>query len=930
MAVVRNLMIRIGADYSAARRAMQGATRELQNFRRNTERTTNRIQGRRGLGGIAEEMKSLSATVADSFSRLRGVRGIGGVLSELKSLRPALSAATKGFRGVALAAGGASAALGPVGISLAAITAALSVLATGLYQLSQTAARFEADMGRLNITLREGARAYMDWAQAQGLAKQTAAELGATYGNLLASFISDTKQLQESTQDLVHATRVIASYTGRDIDDVFNRIRSGMLGSTEAIEDLGVYVNISMIESTEAFRRFAGDKSWNQLTFQQQQQIRLAAILEQTYKRYGYDLQNNVMTRQERLLEQFKDIRLHLSQAFLPIWDAVLPALTRMAEALADVTEQLARFTYWLRGWDYDEMNRGAQGAERNAEAIEELGESLEETGKQAAKARSELASFDRLNLLGFGTGAGQSGSGRGSGGSGAGVADGGRPSLGGRSPFDIEIPKIPPLRIEFEPPRPPDAGIGAVATAVVSTVNNLVSEVNAKLREMWGSITLQGQLGIATQKAMWDELAGAVTGVTVPSLVLGVQLQWQSMWQKLRELTQIGSLEQKLSWQSMWDFLRAQTLAGVANQVSNWQQMWKALKTEALAGETALRTNWGVMWDSLKVTTYAGASSVKAQFSEMLTSIRQNATTDTSAVWNTWKTFLAGVLADLVSTRPRVAAEWERLKTSIESIKNPISAAREAWSSALSFMSEKLNQHSPVFQKGWSLISSYVSSLIPDLNSVRSAWASALSDMQQNALSRLSVVISKVYEVINAWNSLKQALTGASLEIRTDFQSRLNDLKEFYRQALPAAGQELWEYTKQYAPYAPVGGAAGQVGKTLPRIGKVTREVTDWLRNIGNLVPQFAAGGVVSGPTLAMVGEYVGAGSNPEVIAPLSDLQSMIGTDEQVAVLRQILQAVREGQSVTVTISEDEVTQAVIRGHNKRARRLGKSELIL
>lgn len=908
MAVVRNLMIRIGADYSAARRAMQGATRELQNFRRNTERTTNRIQGRRGLGGIAEEMKSLSATVADSFSRLRGVRGIGGVLSELKSLRPALSAATKGFRGVALAAGGASAALGPVGISLAAITAALSVLATGLYQLSQTAARFEADMGRLNITLREGARGYMEWARAQGLAKSTAAELGATYGNLLASFISDTKELQKSTQDLVHATRIIASYTGRDMDDVFNRIRSGMLGSTEAIEDLGVYVNISMIESTEAFRRFAGDKSWSQLTFQQQQQIRLAAILEQTYKRYGYDLQNNVMTRQERLLEQFKDIRLHLSQAFLPIWDAVLPALTRMAEALADVTEQLARFTYWLRGWDYDEMNRGAQGAERNAEAIDELGESLEETGKQAAKARSELASFDRLNLLGFGSGAGQSGTGRGSGGSGAGVADGGRPSLGGRSPFDIEIPKIPPLRIEFEPPRPPDAGIGAVATAVVSTVNNLVSEVNAKLREMWGGITLQGQLGIATQKAMWDELAGALTGVTVPSLVLGVQLQWQSMWQKLRELTQIGSLEQKLSWQSMWE----------------------TLKAGALAGATALRTNWGVMWDSLKVTTYAGASSVKAQFSEMLASIRQNATTVTSTVWNTWKTFLAGVLADLVSTRPRVAAEWERLKTSIESIKNPISAAREAWSSALSFMSEKLNQYSPVFQKGWSLISSYVSSLIPDLNSVRSAWASALSDMQQNALSRLSVVISKVYEVINAWNSLKQALTGTSFEIRTDFQSRLNDLKEFYRQALPAAGQELWEYTKQYAPYAPIGGAAGQVGKTLPRIGKVTREVTDWLRNIGNLVPQFAAGGIVSGPTLAMVGEYAGAGSNPEVIAPLSDLQSMIGTDEQTAVLRQILQAVREGQTVTVTISEDEIAQAAINGHNRRARRLGKSELIL
>lgn len=41
--------------------------------------------------------------------------------------------------------------------------------------------------------------------------------------------------------------------------------------------------------------------------------------------------------------------------------------------------------------------------------------------------------------------------------------------------------------------------------------------------------------------------------------------------------------------------------------------------------------------------------------------------------------------------------------------------------------------------------------------------------------------------------------------------------------------------------------------------------------------VMPFANGGVVSGPTLALVGEYAGASSNPEVIAPLDKLRSMI-----------------------------------------------------
>ena len=41
-----------------------------------------------------------------------------------------------------------------------------------------------------------------------------------------------------------------------------------------------------------------------------------------------------------------------------------------------------------------------------------------------------------------------------------------------------------------------------------------------------------------------------------------------------------------------------------------------------------------------------------------------------------------------------------------------------------------------------------------------------------------------------------------------------------------------------------------------------------------------FANGGIVSGPTMGLVGEYPGARQNPEVIAPLNKLQSMIGAN--------------------------------------------------
>ena len=42
--------------------------------------------------------------------------------------------------------------------------------------------------------------------------------------------------------------------------------------------------------------------------------------------------------------------------------------------------------------------------------------------------------------------------------------------------------------------------------------------------------------------------------------------------------------------------------------------------------------------------------------------------------------------------------------------------------------------------------------------------------------------------------------------------------------------------------------------------------------------IPKFAKGGIVSTPTMGMFGEYPGARSNPEVVAPLDKLTGMIG----------------------------------------------------
>ncbi|MCD8025365.1 MAG: hypothetical protein LUF33_00070 [Clostridiales bacterium] len=61
--------------------------------------------------------------------------------------------------------------------------------------------------------------------------------------------------------------------------------------------------------------------------------------------------------------------------------------------------------------------------------------------------------------------------------------------------------------------------------------------------------------------------------------------------------------------------------------------------------------------------------------------------------------------------------------------------------------------------------------------------------------------------------------------------------------------------------------------------------------------LPRFAKGAIVKAPTLAVVGDNAGAGTgNPEVIAPLSKLQTMMNTSsgEDAAILSQILDYIK------------------------------------
>lgn len=190
--------------------------------------------------------------------------------------------------------------------------------------------------GEASDTIKEFAN---NTALSYNMSSKSAYKYSQIFGNLIQSMTDDQTKNAQYTQDLLKASSVIASATGRTMEDVMDRIRSGLLGNTEAIEDLGVNVNVSLLESTDAFKRFAGDKSWNQLDFQTQQQIRLFGILEQTTKKYGDEVNVNTTSKVQKLTSKLENMGSKLSSKLLPIVDKWIDKADKWIDKLDDMDD---------------------------------------------------------------------------------------------------------------------------------------------------------------------------------------------------------------------------------------------------------------------------------------------------------------------------------------------------------------------------------------------------------------------------------------------------------------------------------------------------------------------------------------------------------------------------------------------------------------
>jgi hypothetical protein len=125
--------------------------------------------------------------------------------------------------------------------------------------------------------------------------------------------------------------------------------------------------------------------------------------------------------------------------------------------------------------------------------------------------------------------------------------------------------------------------------------------------------------------------------------------------------------------------------------------------------------------------------------------------------------------------------------------------------------------------------------------------------------------------------DSLGKVLAGDTVDMVSVFGNLIADaLQAIGKQLIAFATAWLFTFALMANPNPVSAGLALAAGIAAVAIGSLIKSSIN--KKPQASPPKFANGGIISGPTYGLMGEYPGAKSNPEIVAPLDKLKSMIG----------------------------------------------------
>lgn len=791
---------------------------------------------------------------------------------------------------------------------------------------------YEASVQQVNRLFGLYSGALEKWVQQNaktfGMARADAMKYASIYGNLIRVFEQDGAKMTQYTTGLLKATTIVASSTGRTVADVSERIRSGILGNTEAIEDLGIYAQVAMLKTSNAFKQIANGRSWEQLTFQEQQQIRVMSILEQTSNQFGDSIQNNMNYQLMQLTATLKNVALNIGQAFMPIVSVVVPILNTMANALEVVTAKLATFMNALFGTDF---NVGAGANASTSQSFTNMGVEAQKAGEEAEKAgkkaKGALMGFDEVNTLNLGK----------DGGSGAGASGG---NTGGIvetiAPVENKLETAATtfadrLKAELERLKALfkegfEIGIGGDWKERLEELQSFIPRIKESLADIFDMDVTE------SLKSMMDSIVVAIGKYTGAFLSVGITLATNLM----------GGITQYIEQNT--EYIRERisgivtSIQGIADTLGNWfatiADIFKVFGNED--GQQITANIIGIFNNAFLGVIDLALRFGKDVLDTILGPIMDNAESIKLAIENTLKPVatMTGALKDLITnTFEKIFEAYEQYispayKNMREGFDKIVKAFLNAYNTYLAPTIDKMakkwsefysNTLQPVINKAidvlgklalafselWNnCIAPFVAWLIDFMGprvsfvfeTISSAFlivATAITEQVGNLLDAFGGFIDFISGVFSgdwdkAWNGIKAIFKAITDSFESLIKDPINKGLDWIKTTFTNGWKTSWEGCKKIftgiwdgiasAVRGPMNIIIDAINKVIRGLNKLQIDIPDWVPGFGGetwginipSIPRLARGGIVDGATF--MGNYIAGEAGKEMIVPLEN----------------------------------------------------------
>lgn len=661
-------------------------------------------------------------------------------------------------------------------------------------------------------------------------------------------------------------------------------------------------------------------------------------------------LLNSAVQSNQEFSNSLNSVKANLSVAFTPIIQSIMPALNTLMSGLATATKYIATFISALFGKTYAQSVAATKSLKNTTAAA---------GGAAAAAKKLSTAGFDELEKLNM------SDSGGGGGGGGASGLD--FDSLGeeaeGAAKLAEKVKAVwdritePFKKINFQPAidsfnrlkkaiepfaKTLFSGLEWFITEVLAPLTNwVVTEVVPRFFETLAiAVDIANTAVQGAMKAfepLWEDFLKPVAKYAGEKFIAF----WDKLNQKLTELSET------LKNSKIFDDLKSifEVMAPIFERMA---KIWIDIKS--FIGELALDASWelllyyfhqledgigliaallngdwsdawehakGLLNDNKMELINNELDLMKEKFElvkEKVTEWYDTAKEKINGFVDEWSTKIEEWWTNNVE--PWFTIEkWEEVLFNIGlALGNALADAVEWWNTDVSDWWE--NDVKPWFtiEKWKELFSCIKEALSAKWKEFSDSWGTSISNWWNNKV--------KPWFTLAKWRELGTNIKNGLIN---GFKGAVNGIVDILNGVITAFNRMAWKVI------------AGVNSLVSGFNNSKLSDITGWKiasLNFGGIstIPYMANGGIISQPTLAMVGEYAGARNNPEVVAPLDKLQSMINNADDpkvIALLTKIVELL-EALNLVVYIGDDTITNGAVRGINKITAQTGKCPVVI